>query len=88
MKITENENMNKYLDFAWELKKQKMIRSVVGAIGSVLSKLEKKELEMRRRIETIQTSFQTQLGYLELSKDLKRLAVPQTSVKMTIAENS
>ena len=55
--------MDKYLDLARELKKLwnmrvKMIPIVVGALGTVPINLEKRleELEIRGRIETIQTT--------------------------------
>ena len=63
VKLKENEKMYKYLDLAGELKKLwnmrvKVIPIVVGALGTVPIKLEKRleNLEIRGRIETIQNT--------------------------------
>ena len=66
MKIKVNEKVDKYLDFARELKKKQkqwnmrvtVIPVVVGALGTVLKSLERglEVLEIRGRIETIQTT--------------------------------
>ena len=62
-KCNENEKIDKYLDLARELRKQwnmgvTVILIVVGACGMVPKGLERrgKELEIRGRIETIQTT--------------------------------
>ena len=63
VKLKENEKIDKYLDLARELKKlwnmrMKGIPIVVGALGTVPINLEKRleDLEIRGRIETIQTT--------------------------------
>ena len=63
VKLKENENIDKYLDLARELKKLwnmrvKMIPIIVGALGMVPKSLEDRleEFEIRGRIETIQTT--------------------------------
>ena len=62
VKIYESEKRDKYLDLARELRKLLNIRVTVipiwiGALGAVLKDLEKgqEELEIGRRIKTIQT---------------------------------
>ena len=63
MTLKKNEKMDKYLDLARELKKLwnmrvKVIPIIVGALGTVPINLEKRleDLEIRGRIETIQTT--------------------------------
>ena len=63
VKLKEIEKMDEYLDRARELKKVmelkvKVIPIVVGALGTVPINLEKRleDLEIRGRIETIQTT--------------------------------
>ena len=63
MKIKENKNMNEFLDLARELKKLwnmrvTVITIVADALGIVRKGLENRleKLEIRRRINTIQTT--------------------------------
>ena len=62
MEMKESEYINKYLDLARELKKfwnmnVTIISLIIGALGTVPKGLEKlKELEIRGRLETIQTT--------------------------------
>ena len=63
VKLKENEKMDRYLDLARELKKPwnrrvRVIPIVIGALGPFPKSLEKRleELEIRGRIETIQTA--------------------------------
>ena len=59
VKLKENEKKDKYLDFAKELKKLWDMKEtvVVGALGTVTkgSVKGREDLEIRRRVETIQT---------------------------------
>ena len=63
MKIKERDKINKYLDLAGEMKKLCNMKATViaigvGALGIVSKSLEKRpvEMEIRRRIKTIQTT--------------------------------
>ena len=63
VKMKESEKIDKYLDLARELKKLwnmtvTVVPIMVGALGTVPKGLEKRleELEIRRRIEPIQTT--------------------------------
>ena len=63
VKVKESEKIDKYLDLARELKKiwnmrVKVVPIVIGALGTVPKGLERSldELEIRGRIETIQTT--------------------------------
>ena len=63
VRLKENEKRDKYLDLARELKKLwnmkvTVMPMVIGALGTVIKGLVKglKELEIRRRVETIQTT--------------------------------
>ena len=66
VKLKENEKKEKYLDLARELKKLwnmkvTIVPIVIGALGTVTEGLLKglEDLEVRRRVETIQTSLRT-----------------------------
>ena len=65
VKLKENDKRDKYLDLARELKKKTLwnikvtvIPIVIGALGTVTKGLvqELEDLEIRRRVETIQTA--------------------------------
>ena len=63
MKIKENKKIDKYLELARERKKLynmkvTVLAIIIGALGTVCKGLETRleELEVRRRIETIQTA--------------------------------
>ena len=61
VKIKESEKINKYIDLARELRKlwnMKVVPIVIGVLGTVPKSLEKNlgELEVRGRIETIQST--------------------------------
>ena len=78
MKIKESEKRDKYLDFAWELRKLWNMRVAVipitiGAVEIVSKDLKRglEELEIRGWIETIQTT-----ALLKSARILKR--VPET----------
>ena len=78
VKLKENKKMDKYLDLARELKKLwnmivKVIPIGVGALGTVPINLEKRleDLEIRGRIETIQTTALLQSARI-LRRDLTR----------------
>ena len=60
VKIKESETIKKYLDLARELKKLWNMKMTLILIGMIFKGLEKRlvELEIRRRIETIQTTAQ------------------------------
>ena len=62
-KLKENEERNKYLDLAWELKKLwninvTIIPVVISAIGTVTKGLVQglEDFEITRRVETVQTT--------------------------------
>ena len=76
-----------YVDLARELKKLwnmkvRMIPIVNGALGTATKELAQglKYLEMRGRVETIQTT--ALLRFLRITGDLRRRAITQTSVKI------
>ena len=57
----ENEKSHKYLDLASELKKTwnmkvMVLPVVIGALGTIPQNLDKEELEIGGRVETIQTT--------------------------------
>ena len=63
VKLKESEKKDKYLDLARELKtiwnmKAAVIQIIIGALGTVTKRLVKvlEELEIRARVETIQTT--------------------------------
>ena len=77
VKLKENEKMDKYLDLARELKKLwnmrvKVIPIVVGTLETVPISLKKRleDLEIRGRIETIQTT-----ALLQSARILRRVLV-------------
>ena len=86
-KLKESEKKDKYLDLAKEMKKLwnikvMIIPIVIGALGTVNEGLVKrlKNLEIRGRMETIQTTALLRLVRI-LRRVLKRLAVTQSPVK-------
>ena len=88
VKLKESEKKNKYLDLAWELKKLwnmkvTIIPNVIGALGSVTEGLIKglNDLEIRGRVDTIQTATEIGQNTENSPGDLRRLAVTQTLVK-------
>ena len=90
IKLKESEKKDKYLDLARELKKLwnmkvTIIPIVIGAFGIVTKGLLKRleDLEVGRRVETIQTTalFENGQNTEKSPGDLRRLAVTQTPVK-------
>ena len=83
VKMKENETINRYFDYAIELKKpwnmKVMAIQMVCGLLRITPKCLEKELEIRERIKTIQNT--EQLRYLEESW---RSAVSQTSVKTRV----
>ena len=89
VKMKESKKKDKYLDIARELKKLwnvkvTMIPIVIDALGTVTKELVKglEDLEIRRRVETIQTTALLRSArILKYSEDLRRLGVTQAPVK-------
>ena len=84
VKLKESEKKNKYLELGRELKKiwnikVTVIPIVIGALGTVTKGLVQglEDLEIRRRVETIQTTALSRLARILSSGDLRRLAVTQ-----------
>ena len=87
--LKESEKKDKYLDLAREIKKLwnmkvTIVPIVIGALGTVTKGLLKglEDLEIGRRVETIQTTALLRTAGIQTSPgDLRRLAVTQTPVK-------
>ena len=81
VKMKEDEKFDKYLDFAKEVKKKNEEHE---AFGTLPKNLEKKfdELEIKRRIETVQTTALLKSGWI-LGRVLQtwELAVTQTPME-------
>ena len=74
MKIKESEKLDKYLEHKNDC--------VIGALGTVPKGLDKRleELEIRGRIETVQTTILRRLARI-FCRVLRRLVIVQTVVK-------
>ena len=99
VKLKESEKRDKYLDLARELKKlwnmKVMVTSTLtGAFGTVNKGLvlELQDLEIRGRVETIQTTaLLRSVRILKSPGDLRKLAVTQTPVeshRLTLVEKT
>ena len=92
IKLKECEKKNKYLDLARELKKLwnlkvTIIPIVIGALGTVTERLIKElgDLEIRGRVETIQTTTLLRTArilrrVLETRRDLQWLELPWKTI--------
>ena len=90
VKVKEGENRNKYLDFAWALKKlynMKVTMIPSGTFGTVSNNKEKRqsEREIRGPIETIQTTevLKSLVNDLigKILRNMKRFILTYSAVK-------
>ena len=88
VKLKESEKNDKYLDLAREMEKLwdmkvTIIPIVTGALGTVTEELVQglEDLEIRERVETIQTIIEIGQNTQKSPVNMRRLAVTQTSAK-------